>query len=277
MNTNMQNFERDTLKRVINAKALWLTHVLGNATLTVGFFYWTRIPDATGVQFLLTVVSGFVIVFLVLWLHAATFDYFGHPGKGTVKEALSYSVARVPAFLLWTIVFGLGLWLIGQVWEYYAQAGGWARHALPGVVRPRVTPRSGISATYWLIWFFYFIFWPAVSFSIAAQVAMKGFRGFVDRASLLPLRQLRFWMIYLICFLVGAFGPYRIAWMTPVPTETSTLNAQTGSMVVRLGFAYLLMVTAWLVLCAAILRAGEETRGVKASPEPEPINALPAV
>jgi hypothetical protein len=48
-------------------------------------------------------------------------------------------------------------------------------------------------------------------------------------------------------------------------------------MVVRLGFAYLLMVTAWLVLCAAILRAGEETRGVKASPEPEPINALPAV
>jgi hypothetical protein len=44
-------------------------------------------------------------------------------------------------------------------------------------------------------------------------------------------------------------------------TKASSLSAQTGSIVLRFAVGYLLLVTAWLVLSAAIMRA-------MADPEP---------
>jgi hypothetical protein len=57
------------------------------------------------------------------------------------------------------------------------------------------------------------------------------------------------------------------------PTKRSSLNAQTWSMVVRLGIGYLLLVTAWVVLCAAIMRVvdGKETPAKEPEPTSEPV------
>jgi len=42
----------------------------------------------------------------------------------------------------------------------------------------------------------------------------------------------------------------------------------------RLGFGYLLLVTAWVVLCAAIMRAsGGEKAVTKTEPEPVPVSS----
>ncbi len=273
MNPSIQGFERDTLTAVANSKRVWLTHVVVNALLMIAFFYWTRIPEETGWQFSLTVVSGLLIAFVTLWLHAATFNYFSPASGRCFKDALFRSAARVPAFLLWSLLFGFVLLLIGQFWSYDEQLGGWARHSLPLFLRRQMTPRSMISASHWLVWFLYFFVWPILFLPVGAQVAVKGFCGFYSTATFRPLREVRFWGVYLFCFLVGAYVPYTLAWMTP--TKPSSLSEQAWSMVVRLGLGYLLLVTAWLVLCAAIMRASDGQQEIATEAQPEPIKVAP--
>ena len=272
MNLRMQNFERETLMTFVNGKRVWLVHVFANVALTVAFLYWTRISEESGFQFALNVVSGLLIAFATLWLHSATFDYFHPPREFLFKRCLVRSLGHIPAFLAWSLIFGIGLWLIGQLWGYDEQIGGWIRHLLPGFMRRSVASRSAFSAMSWLMWFLYFFLWPILFLPVGAQVAVSGFRGFLSGDSLRPLRSLRFWVVYCVCFIIGAYVPYTLAWMTP--KTPSSLKAQTWSMLVRLGIGYLLLVTAWLIVCAAIMRAidGEEVadRELKLQPVPEP-------
>jgi hypothetical protein len=270
MNSRMQGFESDVFTAVMNSKRVWLVHVIANAALLAGFFYWTQIPEESALLFGLTAGSGLLIACVTLWLHCATFDYFQPTWEFNFKESLRRSVPRVPAFLLWVVIFGLVLWLIGQVWSYDTQIGGWMRHMQPGPVRRTITPRSAFSATSWLMWFLYFFVWPILLLPVGAQVAVRNFRGFLSRAAIRPFVSLHFWAVYFVCFLIGAYFPYRLAWM--IPRTPSSLNAQTWSMVMRLGIGYLLLVTGWLVLCAAIMRAsdGEGVRDNEPKPRPLP-------
>jgi len=258
MSSDMQRFERDTLSTVLNSKRVWLVHLITNALLMLAFFYWIRIPEETGWQLLLTGVAGLAIAFCALCLHSATFDYFSMTSERQFTSSLRRCVARVPAFLVWTIVFAIVLWLIGQLWGYDEQAGGYARHSLPLFVREGTSPRTLFSAVHWGVWFLYFFLWPILFIPVGAQIAVKNFRGFWSAAAFQPIRRWRFWLAYLLCFLVGAYVPYYLAWM--VPRKPSPLSEQTWSMALRLGFGYVLLVSAWVVLCAAIMRAssGEE-------------------
>jgi heme/copper-type cytochrome/quinol oxidase subunit 4 len=268
---NSQGFERDTMTAVLNSKRVWVVHIVTNALLMIAFFYWTQIPEETGWQFTLTVVCALAIAIATLWLHSATFVYFGEKSGHRLRTALRDSVARIPAFLIWALIFGLVLWLIGRLWEYDEQAGGYARHLLPQFLRRAITPRSMFSVSHWLIGVLYFFVWPILFLPVAAQVAMNNFRGFFSAAVFRPIREVRFWLAYLICLVVGAYVPYRLAWM--VPRKPSPLSRQEWSMALRLGVGYMLLVTAWVVLCAAIMRvsAGEN----KVAREPEPVRAIP--
>src|SRR6476646_3041458 len=123
MNSHMQGFERDTLTTVFDSKRVWLVHLVVNALLMIAVFYWTRIPEETGWYVALTLVGGLLIAFATLWLHSATFDYFGVASERCFVSSLRRSVARVPAFFVWTLIFSIGLWLIGRLWDYNEQIG----------------------------------------------------------------------------------------------------------------------------------------------------------
>jgi hypothetical protein len=269
MSSRMKGFEADTLRNVMDSKRVGLVHAVGNALLMIAFFYWTRIPEENGWQFSLTVVGGAAIGFATLWLHCATFSFFRPTSERSFRVSLRESVARIPAFFVWTVVFGCVLWMIGQLWNYDEQAGGYGRHLLPLFLRRAITPRSMFSAWHWLVWILYFLVWPILFLPVGGQVAVKGFRGFFGRAAFRPTREVRFWIVFLICFLVGAYVPYTLVWM--VPRKPSSLTAQTWSMVLRLGFAYLLLVTTWVVLCAAIMRASDDEQPVVREPDPASI------
>lgn len=273
MNSRMQGFERESLMTVLHSKRVWLIHVIANAGLMVSFFYWTRIPDEHGWQFVFTVLVGVLIAFSTLWLHCATLDFFAR--RDSFTAALKRTISRVPWFLLWTAIFGVALWFIGKGWTYDAQTGGWLRHLLPSFLRKSISPRTMMSFSSAVIWFGFYFLWPIVALPMGAQVALHGLRGFFSATAFRTLRSLRFWIMYAICFLIGAYIPFRLAWMTP--TKPSPLSTQELSMAVRLGCAYLLLVTAWLVLCAAIMRAsgGEKAEGI-AENEPEPVGSATA-
>lgn len=268
MSTDTRGFEIDTLSAVLSSKRVWLVHVIANALLLIAFFYWIRIPEETGWEVMLTVLGGLAIAFITLWLHSATFDFFSLASEQRFLVSLKRSVTRIPAFLLWAIIFALGIWLIGQLWTYDEQAGGYACHSLPGLMRKKVTPRGMFSAAHWAVWFVYFFLWPILLLPIGGQVAVKNIRAFFSAPAFRPIRRWRFWLAYAVCFVIGAYVPYYLAWM--VPRKSSPLTDQTWGMVLRLGFGYLLLVTAWFALCAAIMRASEG-HDVVENIEPAPV------
>lgn len=269
MSSQMQGFERDTLTAVMNSKRVWLTQVIANLLLVTAFFFWTRIPDEKGWQFALTVLAGLMIVFVILWLHSGTFVYFMSGSERRWGASLRTSLARVPAFLLWTLIFAFVLWWIGGLWNYGVQAGGYVRHLLPQAMRSVIAPAPAFSAMQWLVLFLQFFLWPILALPVGAQVAANGFRGFISTAAFRPMREVRYWLTYPVCFLAGAYVPYLLAWM--LPREPSSVRAQTWSMALRLGCGYLLLVTAWVVLCAAIMRASEGKEADAAGAKPETI------
>jgi hypothetical protein len=269
---SINHFWRRIPSSVLTSKRVWAIHLAVNALLMVAFFYWTCIPEETGWQFALTVVTGLLIAFVTLCLHSATFDHFGSSER-IFRNSLRRCVSRIPAFLLWVLIFGFVLWMIGQIFDYQEQIGGWARHLLPLFWRRQVTPRTMFAISHWLIWIACFFVWPIVFLPVGAQVATGNFRGFFNPNAFRAMARLGFWICYAVCFVIGAYAPYALAWM--VPTRPSPLNQQEWNMVVRLGSAYLLLITAWIVLCAAIMIAGDgEGRAVTARSEvaPEPVN-----
>ena len=164
--------------------------------------------------------------------------------------------------------------MIGQVWDYQEQIGGWVRHLLPSFLRHQVTPRTMFEIAHWLIWFVYFFLWPILFLPVGAQVSLSSFRGFVSGTVVRPIARLSFWIAYGVCFVIGAYIPYTLAWMVPI--RPSQLNHQEWSMVLRLGSGYLLLVTAWVVLCAAMMIAFEgEGSIVRESSEANPEKIFP--
>ena len=274
MSSRMHGFERDTLLAVLCSKRVWLMQLITNALLIVGFFYWTRIPESTGWQFAFTVLFGLGIAFVALWLQSATFLYFRPESGRRMVASLRKSVGNIPALLVWAVIFGLVFWRIGRLWNYDQQIGGWVRHALPLLLRRRVTPRALFSASHWFTWFLCCFLWPILFLPFGGQAAAKGFRGFFSAGALRPIRELRFWVAYLVCFVIGGYAPYALAWM--VPKRPSSLTAQTISMVVRLGLGYLLLVTAWVVLCAATMRASDGEQEAATESRLAPILAQPS-
>ena len=267
MNTSI---ERDSVMAVLHSKRVWLIHVVGNALLFAAFFYWLQIKEETGISFTLAVLSGLSIVFCALLLHGATFDYFREGSESSFMAAVRRVLARLPWLPLWAVVFGLVLWLIAQLWTYDAQAGGWARHVLPEFLRKRVSPRTMISASSNLVWFLFFFVAPIILLPIGAQTASFGMRGMFGARAWRPLREWRFWVLYAVCFFFGAYLPYKLAYMTP--TKPSPLSSQTWSLLIRLGLGYLLFVTMWLVLCAAVVHAtADPKRMEEGSPGTMPV------
>jgi len=258
MNTGI---ERDSVMDVLHSKRVWFVHVVGNALLFVAFFYWLQIKEETGARFALSVVGGLLVVFCLLLLHGATFDYFREESRSSFASAVRRVLPRLPWLLLWAAIFGVVLWALAQLWEYDAQAVGWARHVLPEFLRKRVSPRTMISLSSNLVWLLFFFVAPIVFLPTGARTASFGLRGMFSSSAWRPVREWRFWVVYAACFVIGAYLPYRLAYMTP--TKASPLGAQTWSMVVRLGVGYLLFVTMWLIVCAAVSRAMADPKHVE--------------
>jgi len=262
MKSRMAGFEHNTLFAVWNSKRVWLIHMLANALLFTAFFYWLRIDDESSSHVGITILMGAAIILCTMWLHAATMDYFHRyhaKSSPNFSAAMRAALARVPAFLVWTIIFAFVLEAIGGLWDYDGQVGGWSRHVLPLFLRKHVGPRGMTSAFVGLAWFVFYFLWPIIFLPVAAQVAKFNFRGFIGRPLLhafRPLRELRFWGVYVVCFAIGMYVPYVLA--NVVPREDASLHYQTASMIGRLGISYLLLVTAWLVICSAMTRVLEE-------------------
>lgn len=90
------------------AMTFWGLHFALDALLGLLFYQWLQIPDAKLWQIGLTMLSGAVLAFVLLWLHSATFAFFGE-AAGSVGAAWRRGLRRLPLFAVWALVFGVVL------------------------------------------------------------------------------------------------------------------------------------------------------------------------
>ncbi len=204
-------------------KGLLAAQLAGNAVLLLLGYWWLSLPDRTVWQVALSVLVALVIIFAALWLHAAALAAF-HPQPppgGLAWRALR----RLPLFLICLL-------LVAAVSVALLWLAAW-----------RPSTQLGVAA---------------LALALLPLISQAAGGGFSARVALRIPGQWRYWNIGVVIFvLAGAYFPYRLIWWIP---EVGSFAAQAASVIVRFGLAYVLAVTAWLLLAALIGRlAGRET------------------
>ncbi len=263
-----------TLAAAWHAKRLWVLHVLGNALLFAAGYAWLWIPDAHIWQLIFSALFGVLIVAAALWLHGATLVFFRKKHRGEENRlwpAFRATLPRLPALAVSLAPALLILWLIGlahdRVGDCAAVCASWLTLHLRKPVHP-ATIAKVISAFVWLLsW----ILTPLVLLPLALQVSVNGFAGFARigwRGVWKMLRSIRLWLGYAVLFAIGAYLPDKIVSWVP---QVSSLKLEFASASLRFLIAYLLTVTAWIVLLSLLARLSVDDADSAPVREPVPV------
>jgi hypothetical protein len=171
-----------------------------------------------------------------------------------VFAAFRATLRRLPALVVWALLFWLVLWVLG--W-----AGGWGRYAadwlgslLTLTLRTPVSPQGVAGVLNAILWVLAWVWAPLRLLPLAVEVSVNGFGGFgsASRAAARRLfRRGRYWLDYLALLALGLWLPtVLIDWIPQV----ESLWAQAASLLLRFLAAYLLLVTAWLLLASLLAR-----------------------
>ena len=255
---------REVPGAVWGAKRVWLLHVAGNAALAALGYAWLWIPDAKIWQVAGSALLGLALVTLVLWLHGATLSFFHatHSGEeARVRTAFRATLPRLPAIWTWLIVFAGLLWLVGlvedQLWNWAATTASWLTLKLQKPFKPEKVFEYYDNIAWAVRW----LLVPLALLTLAAQASLSGFSGFGRsglRSAWHSFRSLRYWAAYVALFLAGHYLPHRLVWWVP---GVEGLGAQAASAAARILPAYLLAVTAWLLLLSLLAWLARKTGG----------------
>jgi hypothetical protein len=217
------------LRAVWSNKALWGIHVVANAALFAAIYGWLWIPDQTAMHLLLSALAAIAILIALSWLHASTLEYFR-----TGRQAFRPSLRRIGLFAVWLVVLVVAilavLQLRDQVQPYLTRMAA----ALPSMFRRPVTP----------------VFMSRLLSVVLVLVAFV----------LLPFGMLVLWnrggsrsfaLSYVVVVGVCAYLGYELIWWVP---KVSGLYSESVSLGIRFIAAYLLAVTGWLIIAAALPR-----------------------
>lgn len=222
---------------------LWLLNFFGNAAALVAWYFWLLNPDAHGWQVAASLPTAVCIIALVVWLRAGTFAYFRlaeFRNSGAVWRAFRHSLRHIVVLAIWAAILAALLWFFWDLRTYTPQAGVWIRQKLNAGPPPRNVTRD----LNWLIVLIVAVILPAVWLPVATTLAAAGFNKGLTR-SWLVLKRPMYWVWFCVLVIVGGYIPYKLVWWIPA---LDTLRKQAWSMGLRFFVAYVLLITAWIVL-----------------------------
>jgi len=249
--------EREAVAALWRAKRLWALHVGGNLLLAALAYGWLAIPDARLWQLAVSALFGLALALAFLWLQASTFEFFtqAHAGAGAgVIPAFRATLRRLPALVVWALLFALGLWVIGWAGGKVGYASNWLGSALTMTLRTPVSPQGVAGVLNTVLWVLAWVWAPLRLLPLAVEVSANGFEGFAGArraAARRVFRRGRYWLAYVALLALGTWLPaVLIDWFPKV----ESLWAQAASLLLRFLGAYLLLVTAWLLLASLLAR-----------------------
>ncbi|MBZ5705890.1 MAG: hypothetical protein LAN63_11085 [Acidobacteriia bacterium] len=251
---------REAMAMVWSSKRLWLLQFLLNPVLLALGVWWLTIPEAHIWQLGLSVVLAFVVVVGMLWLQAGTLVYFA--GEQTPGAAFGSVRRKLVAFATWVLAMAVCLCLV-ESWSAKAyQYASYLRSVLPLALRRHVSESQMDSSVNLLFWALFWIIVPGLLLPLGLQMAKRGFRGLGNggwRAWARTVASREYWPAVIVLALVGVSLPQEFIGWVP---KMSSVSGQAASMVLRFLAAWLLAVTAWVVLTSVVGRFGRDSSQV---------------
>lgn len=251
---------RDAFLDCVRTGRLLLLHIFANPLLFGLFALWLLIPVANGFHLLLNFMVAVALLGVVLTLHAGTLNYYSDcqfdrtpfyaPFRRAFSHLLPVAVGLVAFCAIWL--------LVGKLEPYQITFPAYLRSTFPVSLRRHVTLSSLERLFSSAIFFARWVFVPACILPLTFQAADRGFRGFGKdglSAWSKTICNLSYWIVLLVCALVGVLGSAKMMALTP-NFRTSTFHGEIASLIVRLPIAYLLGLFSWLFACSMVSRCG---------------------
>jgi hypothetical protein len=223
-------------------KRLWLIQAVGNLLLFWCAFTWLGLRDSKTTQLVETALFGLLIAIPWLWLQDGTFAYCGDPSQG-LWTAFRKGARTLAIFTGVVIVFALLFWGLGKLEGPLTTAGQRTASWLTFHLRKPIKPDTWVKVYLALLWSVRWIVLPVLVLPAAAGAAINGARGMWRRPRVV------FCLQYLGALLLGIYLPTVLMHWHPKLTETT---AQVISFALRFGLAYILIITAWLLVAACV-------------------------
>jgi hypothetical protein len=223
-----------------STRILAAIHLGANALLLWLGYYWLGIGESRTTSLLWSALVGLVLVTLSCWLDGATFAYF----VGQVldlptafRAALRNLLAIFAAFLVVLL-----LYVLLSRWSEYSmlpafEISSWLTQKFRKPVRPNSVFRIFTAVTWLVRW----VVLPVILLPWVAAVSSQGWRGFRHRIE----KTRRYWIEAPVLLLCALWVPFLLLGWVPYAGKFSL---EMVSFAIRLLVAYLLNVTAWLVL-----------------------------
>jgi hypothetical protein len=192
-----------------------------------------------------------------LVLYGGTLNYFqnAHQDK-TAKLAPAFSKAlkHLPALFVWAVVFVL-LWRLAHRLDNYSETiPGYLRSEFPSWLRQMVSEHRLDSLYSGFVWVLLSIVLPGLLLPFGLSAASRGFRGLIALGDWRrTLSRLVYWITLLVAAILGVYVVGEIMGWKLNP-QTSTLSGEQISLAIRLFFASLLGIFAWLLTCSMLGR-----------------------
>ena len=228
---------------------LWLLNLFGGAALILAVYEWLLLPDAHGWQVAASALLALAVIFCGLWLRAGSFAYFRvaeFREQGSVWRAFRHGLRHMIALAVWLILLAILEWTLYSLLQYAPQFGVWFWQKVPTLRFG--SPRLIFHIAEWLIVFVMALL-VAVWLPVASTVAAAGFKLTPMVRSWRLLKRVSYWFWFCGLAFAGAYLPYQLVWWIP---DLDTLRQQAWSAGLRLALAYVLLVSAWVVLLLVI-------------------------
>jgi hypothetical protein len=218
---------------------LWALHLVANAAVVAGAYFWLGIGDASALQLAATLLIGLLLVAFTVWLHGAVFTHFREPGL-PLAQAFRTALRRLPLLILVAVFAAALYWALGWLLDHaYSPASNTASWLTLHLRRP-VRPALILTIITWKVRVVEWWLVPALLLPLVAGIAGTP-------APFARLRQLTFWIGCPVLLLLTLYVPWRlIRW---VPYDRG-LGLEMASFVLRWLIAWLLFVTAWFAVVA---------------------------
>lgn len=236
---------------------IWLIQFLGNIALFILFTLWLWIPEAHIWQIAASVICAAALLCGTLVLHGGTLNYFFDRAVGPhacLGTAFGRAFRHLLPFAIWLAIACL-LWMqLNRLDTFSEQVPTYLRSEFPAWLRRHITLNALETAYAVAEFILQWIVALGLLLPPALQTADLGFRGFGKKGLAAwgrTIARLDYWFVLTVAAVIGVWASnWDLSWR---PTGAyATENMETASLVLRVVFAYLLVLASWLTTCSVL-------------------------
>ena len=233
-------------------------HLIGNAVLLISASLWLLVPEQHAWQLLFAAVSALLLIFLFLWLHAATLIFAADPVPEKLLPAFRVRLGQLGWLLLGLVVLFASMWFVSGWSDSVARIAGYAYSITPASLRPVHGGTAYFEIGEFLLAVVVWYVLPGLLLPLTAALVLG--KGLVQ--GLHALRRKNHWLLFGLLALAGIWLPELILDWKP----GSSLTQEMTSLGIRLVIAYLIATLAWLATAGLLGYGWEKTRVVGHEP-----------